>query len=229
MASALPAAARVSEPGDAFRLGTPNHVNARTTLRGTLDEPNLRIVNQGTGRALALFTQSGVPPLQVNQTARVPKLNADRVDDWDANQLIRVAHAEATNAPDIEGDLLTTSITAPVKGFLVITAGANAGSGPGEWTNCRIEVNDITVTGSRRGMLAEPGDHCSPNGTQAVRAGTHTVSLYVELGPPPIGQRRFFNASLSVIYIPFGPTGGPPTADEIAAGCVDPDDCKAGG
>jgi len=239
VASALPASAlMVSQPGDAFLLGTPNHVDARTTLRGTLDDTNLRIVNQGTGRALALFTEPGVPPLQVNQSTRVPKLNADRIDDWDANQLIRVAHAETKDAPDIEGDILTASITAPEDGFLVITAGANAGGGDLERVNCRVEVDDITVTGSRRGMAVHwPGgshtygadEHCSPSGTQAVTAGTHNVSLHIEDQDWPASSitLRLFNASLSVIYVPFGPTGGPPSTDELAAGCVAPEDCKA--
>ncbi|BBL80216.1 hypothetical protein RxyAA322_20700 [Rubrobacter xylanophilus] len=66
--------------GAPFHLGQNNVVNKLSKLVGQVNGPMLRIINRGSGTALDLRVQSGKPPMRVNSTARVARLNADKVD-----------------------------------------------------------------------------------------------------------------------------------------------------
>jgi len=70
-------------PGDPFKLGRVNQINAISTLVGNLNDPMLRIDNNGTGTALDLHVQQGKQPLKVDSSQRVVNLNSDRLDGKD--------------------------------------------------------------------------------------------------------------------------------------------------
>ena len=66
------AASRAAVPGDPFRLGNINTINAITQLVGSRDGAMLRVDNNSAGtkaHALALEVNGGKPPLKVNATA----------------------------------------------------------------------------------------------------------------------------------------------------------------
>lgn len=67
-------------PGDPFKLGQVNSINRLSTLVGNTTGPMLRVQNKGTGTAADLRVQAGKPPMTVNSTGRIPRLNADMVD-----------------------------------------------------------------------------------------------------------------------------------------------------
>jgi hypothetical protein len=80
---------------------------------------------------------------------------------------------------------------------------------------------DVRSASSRPGgqLARRPADPGRPrrnrtNGVKPVTAGTHTVDFNI------FGRATaaFLGASLSVIYIPFGPTGQAPTAAELGTG-----------
>ena len=75
--------------GAMLHLGVVNTRNATTTLTGSTSGPEMRIINNGSGPALALGVDSNRPALSVNTTARIPRLNADRLDSLDSTQLQR--------------------------------------------------------------------------------------------------------------------------------------------
>ena len=77
---------------DRLRLGEPNQADARTRLRGTTTDPILQITNLGDGHALELRTGPDQAPFTVNRGARVPRLNADRLDGKHARDLAPVTH-----------------------------------------------------------------------------------------------------------------------------------------
>lgn len=79
--------ALAAAPGDPFRLGRLNVIDRISVLRGESNGPMLRVFNRGNSPALDLRTKAGKPPLTVNSAARVPRLNADKVDGKDASQL----------------------------------------------------------------------------------------------------------------------------------------------
>ncbi len=113
-------------PGDPLQAGRVNEIDKTTWIRGAAPNANLRLVNEAPGPALRLTTQPGSAPLAVDSKVRVPLLNADRVDNRHASELIRVAHAATCCAPDENGPILSVSITAPRPGFLVISGGVDA-------------------------------------------------------------------------------------------------------
>jgi hypothetical protein len=78
-------------PGDPFRLGRLNTINALTELVGRRDGAMLRVENNSTGakaHALNLQVASGKAPMKVNSAAKVDNLNSDELDGKDASALM---------------------------------------------------------------------------------------------------------------------------------------------
>lgn len=75
--------------GAMLHLGVVNTRHATTTLTGSTSGPEMKIINNGTGPALALGVSTNRPAFSVSSTAKVPKLNADRLDNLDSTQLQR--------------------------------------------------------------------------------------------------------------------------------------------
>lgn len=76
-------------PGDPFKLGQINTINAITQLVGSRDGSLLRIDNNSSGagaHALNLEVNAGKAPLKVNATAgKATNLDADKVDGQEAS------------------------------------------------------------------------------------------------------------------------------------------------
>jgi hypothetical protein len=75
--------------GAMLHLGVVNKSNTTTVLTGTATGPELRITNNGTGPALALGVDSNRPAFSVSSTAKIQKLNADKLDGLDSSHLQR--------------------------------------------------------------------------------------------------------------------------------------------
>ena len=74
-------------PGDPFRLGQSNVINAVSALAGSVNNPMLRITNNSEGpdaTALNLQVKPGKAPMTVNSAKKVATLNTDKVDGKDA-------------------------------------------------------------------------------------------------------------------------------------------------
>jgi len=83
----------VAAVGDALLLGRANGADAVTSLSGQATA-NLRMINTQAGSpALDLRVQPGAPPLKVNSTTRVPKLNADLLDGKHTSGFATATHA----------------------------------------------------------------------------------------------------------------------------------------
>jgi hypothetical protein len=75
--------ALAAAPGDPFKLGKTNAVNAISRLAGSVAGPSLQITNDSantSATALELRVKPGKPPMKVNSAAKVQGLNVDRVD-----------------------------------------------------------------------------------------------------------------------------------------------------
>ena len=84
----LATTALAAVPGDPFKLGRFNTVNALSTLVGNRAGPMLVVDNNSTAagaRALDLRVEPGKAPMAVNSATRVPDLNADRIDGRDSS------------------------------------------------------------------------------------------------------------------------------------------------
>lgn len=78
--------------GGNFILGQPNSASSTTSLSAPVAGKALQVSNMNPtagATALGLNAASGHPALSVNTTAKVANLNADRLDDKDANQFIQ--------------------------------------------------------------------------------------------------------------------------------------------
>lgn len=72
-----------------FHLGHANAVDKISSLVGSATSPMLRVYNKGTGTALQLLVEdASKPPMTVNSSVRVPKLNADKLDGRDATDFL---------------------------------------------------------------------------------------------------------------------------------------------
>ena len=81
-----------SATGGNFILGRANSATTPTSLNSNINARTLTLINQNTGSsasALQLAVAPGRPPLIVNSAARVPNLNADRVDGFHASDFAR--------------------------------------------------------------------------------------------------------------------------------------------
>lgn len=195
------AAALAAAPGDQFRLGKVNAISKVTKLVGEANSPRLVTDNNGSGVALRLLVEPGKPPMQVNSSRKVARLNADRLDNKNASDFYAAdskvadsSHADqadnatsaqnATNADKLNGK----DSTQFVSGYNVVTQSSDFNSNP----------------------LRSQTAFCP--GQQVVLGGGAAVSTSATVVVK--------SSSLNVAMISTGPSGSPPrawqaTADEM--------------
>jgi hypothetical protein len=143
-------------------------------------------------------------------------VNADTVDGFHANSLVRSAFSQiddnALVGPTGPGTVRTTTITAPTNGFLLVNAGSDVFGGPGTG-RCVIRVNGTVIASSEREWelgANNTEEDCTTETTAAVTTGAHTVDLFAIDGVP--AATRYDEAELQVLFVPFGTTGAQPTS-----------------
>jgi hypothetical protein len=104
-------------PGDPFKLGRQNTIDALSRMVGTVNDAMLRIDNDSAGAsatALELRVEPGQPPMKVDSSTKVTALNADQVDGKSAGAFLGAdekaagaVHADqaddAANANELDG------------------------------------------------------------------------------------------------------------------------------
>lgn len=203
--------------GDPVIAGEANQAAKATRLRSR-GPSTLKLINtRGSGGvALELVTPDGVPPLRVDQTARVLNLNADLLDGRQANQLIRGAYGTVDKAAPQDGSAVSAVITAPRKGLLAMSGSIDAAinAGQSDFIECGLSVDGVEVPGTaRRSYLQQDttggpnnSENCSTTGMHPVDSGKHTVSLDISDRDYAV----FSEASVWAIYLPFDGTGDVP-------------------
>jgi hypothetical protein len=136
--------------GTVFNLGATNSVNASTTLLGSTNGPQLRVVDTNTGTSasgISVRTDAARPPLVVNSKTKVAKLNVDLLDGLDSSDLqTRLAHrcANGTAVAQVDEDGTTTCTTTaifPIHEDIVSNASATdrfAPAGLTATTDCHV-------------------------------------------------------------------------------------------
>lgn len=196
VASLSPAGAAT---GDPVLAGMTNSANAPTVLAGL-----------SGAVPLGLQSARGVPPMQVNSTARVARLNADRVDNYHADGLARVAFCADDDAPDGADYACSMEITAPSNGYLVMSGSADVwrSTDGADLAHCEFALDGEEVIGSTRDFdIRMPGNQesdCGTDAAAAVAAGSHTVVFQLH----SIGSAtNLLEVGAYVIFIPFGGDG----------------------
>lgn len=183
----------------------------------------LAIGNANPGVTIDVDSNS-IPPLEVNSTAAVANLNSDLVDGWHANSLNRVAYANDNVV--VDGDVastgrLTTTITAPARGWLIINGSAyifNESTSGSDDARCAIEVNDVEQTGSRRwvdtdftgaaGGLTDETVCVSTVGYTVCSSTTYTIDMeFSSIGV----DLNVYDGALVAQFVPFDGSGSQPS------------------
>jgi hypothetical protein len=202
--------------GDPIRIGNTNTGTAPTILRGDAD-PSLRIVNPSGDPALELRVGQGNRPLRVDSNKRIPKLNADRLDGRNANQMLRVAEDRVSLTPDDNGPAATATITAPTDGFLVMSGSIELRGSAYDEVQCALSVkaqgttrnyghHDVVIEDAGGDHTSNGSNVCATDAVTAVPAGTYDVSLTIFWWT----NANLEGATVWVIFVPFDGEGNPP-------------------
>jgi hypothetical protein len=147
-------------------------------------------------------------------------VNADRLQGYAANQLIRAAGVH--KGPTVEGDgtLATVSITAPRNGYLLIVAStyafrANAEPTPGVGA-CELKLDGVLLADSYRAVHLEGNGTagnaneipCATNIMWPVASGQHSVRFVSRQSDAT--QTFFADNDLDVVFVPFNGIGKVP-------------------
>jgi len=137
--------------------------------------------------------------------------DADRVDGRHANELTRLAFAEAAVPMNVPGFLATT-IDVPIDGFLLMSASANLVDGidPGPFpVECSLMLDGFGLPASIRVVdmgtsVFDEEETCATDAIAFVPVGLHNVDFAVNLGS---GVTQFGPATVWVLFVPFDGLG----------------------
>ncbi len=192
-------------PGDPFKLGRTNVVNKVSTLTGKVTGPMLRIDNAGTGTALDLRVDPGMPPMTVDSDARVTNLNTDKIDGQDSTAFAPVSGFGADEVISAIGPLPLEGIYSSKGGTLLVFA---SGSGFRSSANARLTGRigmNIIVDGSfgRAEVFTDERDSHKAFVddsfvVEGLPAGDHTIRLEAVYSEPfcnTAAERRDFSCT----------------------------------
>jgi hypothetical protein len=202
-----------------------NTVDETTTLNGAkAGGAQLQVTNAsatGSATGLSVTTSANKPPLTVSNNVLNPRLNAQYVGGFAANQLGRVALGSTSSLIGLASTdtQKTVSIAAPAKGFVrldgTIIAYDNFSSSLCGDCQVYVRVHDDTTGSSSLVFFAEGG--AGTHATSMVipvtwvfpvsSQGVHTYSLATTQFIVSGGGFQFYNPVLTAQYIPFGATG----------------------
>jgi hypothetical protein len=240
---AIAGTAIASVRGTTLKMGISNVLtgNYITSFAATvLNAPGFIIRNNSTtaassalrvwapygGVPLEVYGKTTSAPMRVNSGVKVTNLNADRLDDYHANSLVRAAVASSgtsgalfaitTNYPTYQ-DTITLNITAPTSGFVIVNAGTSVENAGGACTGfaCGIFVRvQHSATSAISPYLVVDADNAnSPDNAATVSyvfpvsAGAQAFILQMTRGSGATQAMSYFSANMNGLFIPFGSTG----------------------
>jgi hypothetical protein len=203
--------------GGVFNLGVTNSVDAITTLVGSVAGPSVRIDNNSTNaaaRALDLQVEAGKPPMNVNSTTKVAKLNSDSLDGKSAEQLSRVGQMSTTATLALTTSLQSyggqLSITAPASGFVRVNGNVtvrNSGCTSGcQFSAYARHIQSNTTFVPAEGEALNTFGNASLDGVFPVNAGVNTFDIRLSRFDGT-GTLNGWFGMLTGEYTPYGSTG----------------------
>jgi hypothetical protein len=182
-----------------------------TSLYSSNNTATLTLVNtRGAGSPALDLRVSAGPPMQVNSSGRVHKLNADYLDGYQAADMVMVDGC-GRNTPDLVGQDWSCTMTLATNraGYIAMNGSADVWNGDGvtpDTVSCDFQLGGGQARWSRRDVELGPNptdrneDLCATNTMVAVPKGTHTVVFRVyNVGP----LTRVGNAGASVVFSAF--------------------------
>lgn len=205
---------------EAGRAGIADRADAADVATTAMTADRARVASSAdtAGRAeLATTALTADRAGEADSAARAG--DADRVNGLQASDLSRVAFT--SDSEPLTGELnddvvLSTTITAPTAGFLVLRGSAEMDNpGTTDAVGCAVRVPDLPVdqtdsgAGLRLGGNSDIGHQgtCATSFVLEAPAGEHTVALLATTNHSGSFVR---NRTLSVEFVPFGNAGDPP-------------------
>ncbi len=138
----------------------------------------------------------------------------DSDKDGVVDGLPRAAFNSTRDAPNGAPFTLSTTITAPARGILILSGTIEATNVDAVDTySCRLQIDDKTVAGtvmwSRMNQSTNEDEDCTTTGAAAVDAGTYTIDLEV-LGVGALTDLG--DASVWALWVPLDGTGATPAS-----------------
>jgi hypothetical protein len=219
--------------GGVFNLGQSNSVNETTTLTGAKAGAMLQVTNTNSSSGatgLAVTVPGNLPPLTVSSEGLVRRLNADEVDGFQANNLNRVATANASTifAGLDPTKVVTATINTAKTGF-VIARGQALVTDDFSSQKCgscyfHMYLHDETAnttsvlatarigTGTARGDYAELANEW----VFPVTKGTRTFSMRIYQVALDGGTGEAANPVLVLQFVPFDGNGAQAAASSAS-------------
>ena len=126
-------------PGDPFKLGKTNAVNAISRLAGSVAGPSLQINNDSanaSATALDLRVRPGKAPMKVNSAARVANLNSDRLDGQNSTAFFSGKTYDVSSSKTGSGNASFVSISVLCDdGDMALGGGGNTSTDDDEMTD----------------------------------------------------------------------------------------------
>jgi hypothetical protein len=204
-------------PGDPFKLGQHNSINAVSRLAGNVAGPMLQLTNaseEPRATALDLNVKDGKAPLKVAnpRAGTATNLSADRLDGKDSSQILPLVRAQKDPTPFLADTVSgmseqtnSVSINAPKEGVLMIFGSIwlyNPSSTTDQSFSSRIRLDgDEIAHVDESNVDPNTSAGLSPSVTVPVSAGQHKVTLdAVRSG----GSENWAYSSnnLSVMFVP---------------------------
>ena len=201
--------------------------NALAALAHNGNKYGLSVTNDGsagTGAAIIAdgrnnvgidvrVNSNSIDPIKVNSTSMVDNLNADLLDGLQGNSLTRFAYNTDDNNALVgaSGTVISTTITAPTRGWLRITASSDVFGTAASATVCNLDVDGTNIASSFRTIAFEGSafeDDCSTNAGYFTCGGTHTVSLEASF---VAATTTYDEANIEVTFHPYDGSGNRPS------------------
>lgn len=140
--------------------------------------------------------------------------DAKTLNGFAANGLARTAVAFSNSQTNKTGQatILTTNITAPGPGYLVVNASTDVRSTTDDFVSCSLQMDDVGMDGSGRFLATKigasfPEISCVSGSTMPVQAGQHKIDFE---GQGADADVKWGRSSLQATFVPFGPDGSTP-------------------
>jgi hypothetical protein len=178
-------AALAAVPGDPFRLGQVNSIDAVSRLVGSVTGPVLRIDNDGGGPALRLESNANRPPLVVNADAgKATYLSADELDNKDSSAFLPSEIYEKSVTQTLSAGSVDNGITLYCDPGDVAVSGSYRILQPGAYLKVFGEERVDDRFDEETGKTNPSGWHVYVDNPDATTGGSIKVFVYCADRPP---------------------------------------------
>ena len=193
--------------GDPLKLGEKN--TAKRITKVNTKNGVVFSTTKAFTPAATFQVQSGAP-IAVNSAGWVMNFNADYVDGFEANQLVRAGWCGSGDATDGVEYSCSIEISAPTSGVLLMSGSIDfwLGSAGADLLSCMFKNGSSEIATTRRDIdIQHPGNQesdCATDGALVVGPGDYTINFVTE----SVNSANLGDVGAYVLFVPFDGAGG---------------------